>query len=70
MRILFCSTAFFLLAEDDDLMMPKVPADEAVTDPIAASEEKPRDSEVDPESPPGMTSFLLFFSLLFFTATY
>ncbi|KAJ8635700.1 hypothetical protein MRB53_009967 [Persea americana] len=38
--------------EDDGLMMPKVPADEAVTDPIAASEEKPRDSEVDPESPP------------------
>jgi len=43
-------------------MMPEVPADEAVTDPIVASEEEPRDSEVDPESPPGMTSF---FSSLF-----
>ena len=40
-------------------MMPEVPADEAVTDPIVASEEEPRDSEVDPESPPGM----IFFSL-------
>ena len=39
-------------------MMLEVPADEAVTDPIVASEEEPRDSEVDPESPPGMTSFL------------
>ncbi|XXG53638.1 hypothetical protein AAC387_Pa03g1703 [Persea americana] len=39
-------------AEDDDMMMPEVPADEAVTDPIVASEEEPRDSKVDPESPP------------------
>ena len=39
-------------------MMPEVPTDEAVTDPIVASEEEPRDSEVDPESPPGMTFFL------------
>ena len=46
-------------------MMPEVPADEAVTDPIMAFEEEPRDSEVDPESPPGMTSFLLFFSFCF-----
>ena len=47
--------------------MPKVPADEAVTDPIVASKEELRDSEVDPESPLGMTSFLLllFFSLFF-----
>ena len=45
--------------------MPEVPADEVVTDPIAASEEEPRDSEVDPESPPGMTSFLLFFFFVF-----
>ena len=52
------------MAEDDGLMMPEVPTDEAVTDPIVASEEEPRDSEVDPESPPGMTSFLFFsFSL-------
>ena len=42
-------------------MMPEVPADEAVTDPIMAFEEEPRDSEVDPESPPGMTSFPHFF---------
>ena len=50
------------MAEDDDLMMPRVPADEAVTDPIVASEEEPRDSEVDPESPPSMIfSFLVFF---------
>jgi len=47
-------------------MMPEVPTDEAVTDPIVASEEEPRDSEVDPESPPGMISF---FFLFFFTAT-
>ena len=46
-------------------MMPEVPTDEAVTDPIVASEEEPRDSEVDPESPPGMTSFLLFFFFVF-----
>ena len=45
--------------------MPEVPTDEAVTDPIVASEEEPRDSEVDPESPPGMTSFLLFSFLCF-----
>ncbi|XXG68859.1 hypothetical protein AAC387_Pa06g1856 [Persea americana] len=38
--------------EDDGLMMPEVPTDEAVTDLIVASEEEPRDSEVDPESPP------------------
>ncbi|XXG41987.1 hypothetical protein AAC387_Pa01g2346 [Persea americana] len=37
--------------EDDGLMMLEVPADEAVTDPIVASEEELRDSEVDPESP-------------------
>ena len=30
----------FFSAEDDGLMMPEVPADEAVTDPIMASEEK------------------------------
>ena len=46
-------------------MMPEVPTDEAVTDPIVASEEEPRDSEVDPESPPGMTSFFFFFSFFF-----
>ena len=58
------------MAEDDGLMMPEVPTDEAVTDPIVASEEELRDSEVDPESPPGMTSFLHFlFSLFFFTTT-
>ncbi|KAJ8620219.1 hypothetical protein MRB53_028748 [Persea americana] len=38
--------------EDDDLMMPEVPADEAVTDPVMASEEEPIDSKVDPKSPP------------------
>ena len=48
--------------------MPEVPTNEAVTDPIVASEEELRDSEVDPESPPGMTSFLLlFFFFLFFS---
>ena len=46
-------------------MMPEVPADEAVTDPIVASEEEPRDSEVDPKSPPGM--IILFLLLLFFS---
>ena len=53
------------MAEDDGLMMPEVPTDEAVTDPIMASEEESRDSEVDPESPPGM----IFFSSFFFIAT-
>ncbi|KAJ8649242.1 hypothetical protein MRB53_002265 [Persea americana] len=38
--------------EDDGLMMPEVPTDEAVRDPIVASEEEPRDFEVDPKSPP------------------
>ncbi|XXG62824.1 hypothetical protein AAC387_Pa05g1128 [Persea americana] len=38
--------------EDDGSMIPEVPTDEAVTDPIVASEEEPRDSEVYPESPP------------------
>ncbi|KAJ8635653.1 hypothetical protein MRB53_009920 [Persea americana] len=42
-----------VVAEDDDLMMPEVPADKAMMDPIVASEEEPRDSEVDPKSPPG-----------------
>ena len=60
---------FFLLAEDNDLMMPEVPADEAVTDPIVASGEEPRDSEVDPESPPGMIFFFFFFVFFFFTDT-
>ena len=46
-------------------MMPEVPTDEAMTDLIVASKEEPRDSEVDPESPPGMTSFLLLFFLCF-----
>ena len=46
-------------------MMPEVPTDEAVTDPIVASEEEPRDSEVDPKSPPGM--IILFLLLLFFS---
>ena len=45
--------------------MPEVPTDEAVTDPIVASEEEPRDFEVDPESPPGMTSLLFVLSLCF-----
>ena len=46
-------------------MMPEVPTDEAVMDPIVASEEELRDSEVHPESPLGVTSF---FFLFFFTA--
>ena len=41
--------------------MPEVPADEALTDPTTASEEEPRDSGVDPESSPGMTSLLWYF---------
>ena len=40
--------------------MPKVPAYEAVTDPVVAFEEEPRDSEVDSESPAGMISFFFF----------
>ena len=55
------------MAEDDDLVLPEVPADKVVTDPVVAFEEEPRDSRVDPESSPGMISlpFLPFcFSLL------
>ena len=51
-------------------MMPEVPADEAVMDPIVASEEEPRDSEVDPKSPPSMTSFFLFIFLYRHLLTY
>ncbi|XXG62736.1 hypothetical protein AAC387_Pa05g1049 [Persea americana] len=38
--------------EDDGLVMPKVSANEAVMNMVMASEEEPRESEVDPESPP------------------
>lgn len=48
----------FLFAEDDDLVMPEAPADEATTDPNTTFEEEPRDSGVDPESSPGTTSLL------------
>ena len=44
-------------------MMPEVPADKAMTDLIAASEEELRDSEVVPECSPGMASFFFFFLL-------
>ena len=50
--------------------MPEVPADEEVTDPIVASEEEPRDSEVDLESPPGMISFFIFVFLYRHLLTY
>ena len=46
-------------------MMPEASTDEAVTDPIVASEEEPRDSEVDPESPPGMIFFSFSFLFLY-----
>ena len=45
--------------------MPEVPTDEAVTDPIVASEEEPKDSEIDPESPPGVIFFSFSFSFLY-----
>ena len=51
------------LAEDDDLAMHAVPTDEAATDPVAASVEEARDSGVDPDSSPGITSFFFFFTL-------
>ena len=47
--------------------MPEVPADEAVTDQIVASEEAPRDSGVDPESSLGMISLPPFFHLFVFS---
>ena len=51
--------------------MLEVPADATVTDPVAASVEEPRDSGVDPDSSPGITSFFFFFTLpLSFAATY
>ena len=40
---------------------PEVPADEAMTEPVVAPEEEPRDFGVLPESPTGMTSFTLCF---------
>ena len=68
MRILFWSTAFFLLLEDDNLVIPEVPTNEAVTDLVVAFEEEPRDSGVDPESSPGMISLPFFLTFLFFFA--
>ena len=56
------------MAEDDDLMMPEVSAGEAVTDPVVAFDEEPRDSGVDPESSPGMISLPFFLTFLFFFA--
>ena len=50
--------------EDEDLVMPEVPTDEAVTDLIAASEEESRDSGVIPESSPGMTSLYFFCAVI------
>ena len=61
MRLCLDPLLYFLFAEDDEPGMPEVPADEALTDPTTASEEEPRDSGVDPESPPGKTSLLLTF---------
>ena len=43
------------------MMMPEVPADEAVTDPVVVSEEELRDSRMTPESPIGMIFLSLFF---------
>ena len=42
-------------------MMPEVPVDEVVTDPVGAPEEEPRDFGVNPESPIGIISFAFFF---------
>ena len=44
------------------------PANEAMTNPVVAFEEEPRDSGVDPGSSPGMISLPLFFTFLFFFA--
>ena len=49
--ILSCFDLLSSLARDDDLVMPKVPADEA------ASKEEPRDFGVVPESSPGIIYF-------------
>ena len=43
--------------------MPEVPVDEAMMDPVAASEEELWDSGEDPESPPGMR-MIFFLNLL------
>ena len=53
---------FLSFAEDENLVMPEVPVDEAVMDPVAASEEL-RDSGEGPESPPGM-KMIFFLNLL------
>ena len=42
-------------------MMPEVPTDEVVMDPVEAPEEEPTGSGVNPESPIGTTSFALCF---------
>ena len=60
----------FFLAEDDDLMTPELPADESVTDLIAASEEEPRDSGVVLEPSPGMIFFSFFVFLYCHLLTY
>ena len=59
----------FFLAGDDDLMTPEVPADEAVTDPIVASEEESWDSGVAPESLHGIIFFAFSPFCFLFAAT-
>ena len=61
LHVLIFLLRFLFLAEDDDLAMPEVPVDEVTTDPAVAPEEEPRDSEMLPESPIGITSFDFFF---------
>ena len=60
-HVLIFLICFPFLAEDDDSATPEVPVDEVTTDPAVAPEEEPRDSEMFPESPTGMTSLDVFF---------
>ena len=51
-------------------MMPEVPVDEVVTDPVEAPEEEPRDSGMNLDSPIGTTSFFCFLCFFFLSVTW
>ena len=55
----------FFLAEDNDLVIPEVPSNEAMMDPIVAFEEEPMDSGVVTEPSPSMISFFFFSFFIF-----
>ena len=46
------------------MAIPDVATDERMPDPVETPEDKPRDSEMNAESPTGITFFFAFFSFL------